>query len=1497
MARDIRWEKTNKTGGNAPVGITQNPGALTLLANQAGGATVATLSEIGGTGVSQVFSVTGNANLTVSGSNLRTVASPSFTAGVNQTYKLSITDTGGTYTDINSRTLTVPAGPTSVLATPATLFTNATLGTLAANLTDVGGTAPYTWAIAPGPNNFSGYLNITSPGSTSTLTLNSSGVGNLVAGTPLTGKVVVTDSGGVQLTSATISISVSSSATAPTGITTSPASITVRSDQAGSATLATLSELDGTGVSVVFSVIGNANLTVSGSSLRTVASPSFTAGVNQTYFLSVTDTGGTYTDSIARTLTVLAAPTGINQSPGTITCLANQAGNATIAALTELGGTGASVVFSVSGDTNIAISGSNIVTAASPTFTPGVNQTYTLGVTDTGGSFTDAVRTITVPAAPTSIASSPDSILDNASANAIAATLTPVGGTSPGTWVITTGLTGFNIGATGATSTLTLKTGTVGHLTPGQTDSVVQGTVTYTDAAGLSTSAIAVNITVQDHTASTLIANITAVNTSTTTDTLANANTISFGHPIKDGDLSTYPTFQMADGTNIPFSTGQSRAWNSTKNKFAVYLLQLPQAIAHNVSGTGQNILKMLSNGSAPTASSLSYADITANTDFKIVGTIFTSVDTDSGTWTCTLNDCISEANAAQNNATIEVYANGQAGIWYVIEGNFKQSGSVHGLLRGRWEVQVLPDSGGALSRFRVRGEVCQPFWDVDTPTKGIRSFSALTFQNGATVIRDLLAAWAPGGNPYTFHWLNTNLMNNDSGGDILYGAQSGGFACKLTSTGTLPAPFQTNTLYFVQKIGSATQFGINSNSAVTGTTNPINATNAGTGTHTLTIIPSVTAFSSIFTCGENTMFDCFDSTGAAIADTTVRFKMDTNYWISTKVLMPWQVPASSASNKASQSRYVPNGTGGKSAFSGTGNAPIQAVGQTGDIPDLGPLPLMSTYHLFAQAAVDELAIRVNGFANAAFAKDLRSQANGRIPACNNGTYSGMSGPYPTLRFGQAISFPGHNAPSGVVLQGYSEQSNDHMPNWSFYPYLFTGEAVFRDMVITDGASAVITNAALSGTPDVATRLGIMVNGNGAGPNLRIVTISGGTTYYGLTCVNNISTRATAWGIRNIFYPAGILADGLIEKTYFTDLVNDNLQFMVDYKNLMANVFTFADSIGILSTRATDTGETGFQSGYRTMVLTAAATLCENTNAKTILSHLAKFPKWINDNMQGVFLTTAFEWIYRTGEGQGSAMSAPITAVQFGPLAVTATNQAFSVKDHVIFDGVGGTTQLNGNIYKISAIAGNLITLTNLDGSTVNTSGWGTFTSGGLIGSAFITDITQFGGYTAVGCSWTSGNATFTQTDNGMAQHNWVAYKVSDGDCFLFPNENGISSVPPGGFNQSDPYYAINSNQGAKTFQLTSVSGDAGHIVTPTNTGSAAGPSIRPLSSPQNVGYNMGSAGTYQIVMGGMMAAHAAGATVDATLIANMQTLYSASLANGNFTPNSNSKYLFNQNY
>ncbi len=72
-----------------------------------------------------------------------------------------------------------------------------------------------------------------------------------------------------------------------------------------------------------------------------------------------------------------------------------------------------------------------------------------------------------------------------------------------------------------------------------------------------------------------------------------------------------------------------------------------------------------------------------------------------------------------------------------------------------------------------------------------------------------------------------------------------------------------------------------------------------------------------------------------------------------------------------------------------------------------------------------------------------------------------------------------------------------------------------------------------------------------------------------------------------------------------------------------------------------------------------------------------------------------------------------ITGVtQANPAVVTVAN-SYNVGDWVFISGVSGMTQLNGNYYQVSAASAATITLADLNGVAINSTGYGAWTAGG----------------------------------------------------------------------------------------------------------------------------------------------------------------------------------------
>lgn len=71
---------------------------------------------------------------------------------------------------------------------------------------------------------------------------------------------------------------------------------------------------------------------------------------------------------------------------------------------------------------------------------------------------------------------------------------------------------------------------------------------------------------------------------------------------------------------------------------------------------------------------------------------------------------------------------------------------------------------------------------------------------------------------------------------------------------------------------------------------------------------------------------------------------------------------------------------------------------------------------------------------------------------------------------------------------------------------------------------------------------------------------------------------------------------------------------------------------------------------------------------------------------------------------------------------VTSATHGFVTGDEVYFSGIGGMTELNGQFYLVVKIDANTFSLTDIDGTTINTSGFTAFSSNGSVARVYEID-------------------------------------------------------------------------------------------------------------------------------------------------------------------------------
>jgi hypothetical protein len=430
---------TNVNEGPTDILISANA----ISENAGANATVGTLStsdvDAGNTFAYTLVAGTGdidNAAFNINGNALRATASLDFETKSSYTVRVRSTDQGGLFTEkafIISVT-DVNEAPSDIALSSNTIAensgANATVGTLTTTDSDAGNT--FTYSLVAGT------------GSTDNAAFNISGdalraTANLLSATQASYSVRLrsTDQGGL-FTEKVFTITVTQGNSAPTDIALTPGFVF---ENAGTnASVGNLTTTDpnaaDTFTYTLISGLGdadNASFNILGSTLR--ANSSFDYESRSSYSVRVrsTDQGGLSTDKVfvVSILNTNEAPTDITLSSTTIA--ERGLANAIVGTLGTVDADAAnSFVYSLvagAGDTDNAafnVSGTSLRATNPLDFETKSNYTVRVRSTDQGGLFTEKVFVINVTnvnEAPTDIALSPNTISENAGANATVGSL------------------------------------------------------------------------------------------------------------------------------------------------------------------------------------------------------------------------------------------------------------------------------------------------------------------------------------------------------------------------------------------------------------------------------------------------------------------------------------------------------------------------------------------------------------------------------------------------------------------------------------------------------------------------------------------------------------------------------------------------------------------------------------------------------------------------------------------------------------------------------------------------------------------------------------------------------------------------------------------------------------------------------------------------------------------------------------------------------------------
>ncbi len=771
---------------------------------------------------------------------------------------------------------------------------------------------------------------------------------------------------------------------------------------------------------------------------------------------------------------------------------------------------------------------------------------------------------------------------------------------------------------------------------------------------------------------STIITSITLENTSATA---LNPYTVTqlIGCPFRKGDIASgsWPQFQLTDGTNVPCTLLNALAttWNDGSLKFVPAMLSIPVGIP----GNGQLTVNILSGGQLPAPSPRSLSDFSHGIEPQVQ---VDGLDNLSGTW---VMDLVKGINA---KTKITAYGNGAAGAVWKVRANAQQSGSTHGQLLCDFYIASLANSDGSLKGLRILGKVKLPYYDTKM-TMNWMSFSRfqLCLNNQGTLIRDCFGNNFGPGRAYNFSWKSGKVFNADSGYSTkCYGDY--GYCTRLSTTGRLPTGLETGVSYFTGA-PTTTTIGFSTCANV-----PVNhlvaASDDGVGTHTATPYPYLAYFGALFTAGPTGMWDFVQGAGSDETDTTLRCQMNKQYWVSTGLLPSYDLTIQPTSNLPTA--YWPN----------CSEPVVRYLDSTGERDDIGILPAWYARHFLTQAAVDEEVLRIVSLIGGhGFSIGLENSTTLTFPCVNDGVngaaYRGMPAPNPKFQWtaGDLPVYGFKNTTNPMVrLAGFGMQNTSHMPQFNYYPYLFTGEPWHVDMLLEHANSAVYQRYPVYGVADISETHYALNSGGGGGE--RTVQVGNNPWRYGSTVGCYLSQdRCDAWACALLAAAAGIGPDNnpdcVSYKQYFRDMctatwqaANDIIQALPPFA-LQAGIWDVPSTHGYFSTSS-------WQLAYLGAAMALAVTVAEDPNALRVLNTHVKFFDFISAQFGGWHIGS-YMAIVRMGNGSGQALATSASNMAFygpnftwaagGPFVLTPfSNYTPADGDVVIFADPTGNTML-----------------------------------------------------------------------------------------------------------------------------------------------------------------------------------------------------------------------------
>jgi hypothetical protein len=367
---------------------------------------------------------------------------------------------------------------------------------------------------------------------------------------------------------------------------------------------------------------------------------------------------------------------------------------------------------------------------------------------------------------------------------------------------------------------------------------------------------------------------------------------------------------------------------------------------------------------------------------------------------------------------------------------------------------------------------------------------------------------------------------------------------------------------------------------------------------HVATEVPGdvirLSHYASFFTAGADARWDALQASGNPETEQRLRITLDAAYYIASRLVPPYDLSAEIGEGEASD--YVPMGRGTVS----------RAMGTTGERADIGLLPEWNVRHLVTQSEAHERVARVNGLAAAGFRLTFRKRETLQPVPCVDirAKYDGLGQAEPTWR--------GYIYMSGMTVPSPNEslwrEDTAHRPGCTYWPYLFTGEPQYLDLLTEHACAHILElnqgNDTVWGTtfprPEVIEgkwggERGIRVGVNGT------LYKGSGVLLYGIG-----GTRMAAWRSRDIAQAAALAPDAPPDaaavRLYLRDVMDSSYAAFKDYMSKVPA--TYRDSGLFIQGKGNGAP---WQIAYMSWSVCHQADILPTVNSIHVREHLSRF--------------------------------------------------------------------------------------------------------------------------------------------------------------------------------------------------------------------------------------------------------------------------------------------------